>query len=102
MDSKQQNIQTNTFSGGMNSDVADHLLNSDQYRYARNLRFVHGPDGDTGQLQCINGDKEIFQGLGYIKQTNMVYCLLQIKMVNCVYIDLKYLKKVVSKQTLIH
>nr|DAY15093.1 MAG TPA: hypothetical protein [Caudoviricetes sp.] len=50
MDSKQQNIQTNTFSGGMNSDVADHLLNSDQYRYARNLRFVHGPDGDTGQL----------------------------------------------------
>lgn len=72
MDSKQQNIQTNTFSGGMNSDVADHLLNSDQYRYARNLRFVHGSDGDTGQLQCINGDKEIFQGLGYIKNTYQI------------------------------
>lgn len=72
MDSKQQNIQTNTFSGGMNSDVADHLLNSDQYRYARNLRFVHGPDGDTGQLQCINGDKEIFSNLGYIKNTYQI------------------------------
>jgi hypothetical protein len=28
MDSKQQNMQVNSFDGGMNTDVADHLIKS--------------------------------------------------------------------------
>lgn len=61
MDSnKIQNEQTNTFSGGMNTDAADHVLGNDQYRDALNLRYVNNKESATGSLKVIDGFKNIF------------------------------------------
>lgn len=61
MDSnKIQNEQTNTFSGGMNTDAADHVLGSDQYRDALNLRYVNNKESATGSLKVIDGFKTIY------------------------------------------
>ena len=55
MDSnKIQNEQTNTFSGGMNTDAADHVLSNDQYRDALNLRYVNNKESAAGSKH-ING-----------------------------------------------
>ena len=62
MDSnKIQNEQTNTFSGGMNTDAADHVLGSDQYRDALNLRYVNNKESATGSLKVIDGFKSIYK-----------------------------------------
>lgn len=61
MDSnKMQNEQTNTFSGGMNTDAADHVLGNDQYRDALNLRYVNNKESATGSLKVIDGFKNIY------------------------------------------
>lgn len=61
MDSnKQQNMQVNLFDGGMNTDVADHLIKSNQYRLAKNLRFIQGRDGDTGELKSLTLPDHIY------------------------------------------
>lgn len=61
MDSnKMQNEQTNTFSGGMNTDAADHVLGNDQYRDALNLRYVNNKESAAGSLKVIDGFKNIF------------------------------------------
>lgn len=65
MDSnKMQNEQTNTFSGGMNTDAADHVLGNDQYRDALNLRYVNNKESATGSLKVIDGFKNIFFKIG--------------------------------------
>ena len=65
MDSnKIQNEQTNTFSGGMNTDAADHVLGNDQYRDALNLRYVNNKESATGSLKVIDGFKNIYTGRG--------------------------------------
>lgn len=62
MDSnKIQNEQTNTFSGGMNTDAADHVLGNDQYRDALNLRYVNNKESATGSLKVIDGFKSIYK-----------------------------------------
>lgn len=62
MDSnKIQNEQTNTFSGGMNTDAADHVLGNDQYRNALNLRYVNNKESATGSLKVIDGLKNIYK-----------------------------------------
>lgn len=64
MDSnKIQNEQTNTFSGGMNTDAADHVLGNDQYRDALNLRYVNNKESATGSLKVIDGFKNIFSSI---------------------------------------
>ena len=61
MDSnKQQNMQINSFDGGMNTDVADHLIKSNQYRLAKNLRFIQGRDGNTGELKSLTLPDNIY------------------------------------------
>lgn len=61
MDSnKIQNEQTNTFSGGMNTDAADHVLSDDQYRYALNLRYINNKESSSGSLKVIDGFKTIY------------------------------------------
>ena len=61
MDSnKIQNEQTNTFSGGMNTDAADHVLSDDQYRGALNLRYVNNKESSSGSLKVIDGFKTIY------------------------------------------
>ena len=61
MDSnKQQNMQVNSFDGGMNTDVADHLIKSNQYRLAKNLRFIQGRDGNTGELKSLTLPDHIY------------------------------------------
>lgn len=62
MDSnKIQNEQTNTFSGGMNTDAADHVLGNDQYRDALNLRYINNKESATGSLKVIDGYKNIYK-----------------------------------------
>lgn len=65
MDSnKMQTEQTNTFSGGMNTDAADHVLSNDQYRDALNLRYVNNKESATGSLKVIDGFKNICSKVG--------------------------------------
>ena len=47
--------QINTFVGGMNTDTSDALLDSNQYRYAENLRIVTNTDSNSGELRIIDG-----------------------------------------------
>lgn len=47
--------QTNTFVGGMNTDVADELLQNNQYRYAENIRVTADGDSKSAKASLING-----------------------------------------------
>ena len=49
------NIQTNTFTGGMNMDTDISILSNDSYRYAENVRIVTNDEGTSGVLQNIEG-----------------------------------------------
>lgn len=53
--------QTNTFVGGMNTDIADELLQNNQYRYAENIRVTADGDSKSAKASLINGltDMEI-------------------------------------------
>ena len=44
------NIQTNTFTGGMNMDVDVTMIPDNQYRYAENVRVITDTAGTTGVL----------------------------------------------------
>lgn len=55
-----KNATVNTFTKGMNTDVADNMMPSDQYRLARNLRVITS-DGSNGELRLIEGGKDITQ-----------------------------------------
>lgn len=87
MDSnKIQNEQTNTFSGGMNTDAADHVLGNDQYRDALNLRYVNNKESATGSLKVIDGFKNIFSSIKKRLQRqhklgSMAFSLHKMKMV---------------------
>ena len=54
-ENKQQNVQMNTFSGGMNADVAYSVLKPNQYPFAQDFRFVQNADSRTGELSSIQG-----------------------------------------------
>ena len=47
--------QVNTFVGGMNTDTSDALLESNQYRYAENLRLFTNTDSNSGELRLVDG-----------------------------------------------
>lgn len=49
------NQQINVFSKGMNTDTSDAFIDSEQYRYAENLRFVTNTGSDAGELKSIKG-----------------------------------------------
>lgn len=46
-------LQTNTFTGGMNTDISEELIKDNQYRYAENVRVITDSDSTTGVLQNI-------------------------------------------------
>ena len=47
--------QTHDFTSGMNTDLADALLNEHQYREAHNLRYVTNTDENTAKIHIIEG-----------------------------------------------
>lgn len=51
------NQQINSFTGGMNTDTSDAMLQADQYRYAENVRVVTNTEENTGELSLIEGNK---------------------------------------------
>lgn len=51
--------QTNTFEGGMNTDVSDIMIKNNEYRYAENIRIVTNTDSNTGEARLIQGAAEI-------------------------------------------
>jgi len=53
MDINQNLEQINTFEKGMNTDTSDALLPSNQYRYAKNLRFTSHDTNNSGELQPV-------------------------------------------------
>lgn len=57
-----KNQQINTFSKGMNTDVANSFIPADQYRLAENLRYTK--NGDAGTLSTIEGYKRIEYATG--------------------------------------
>ena len=54
------NQQTNTFTGGMNTDTSDALLKQQEYRKAVNLRPVTNTDSNDGELHLIDGVEHSF------------------------------------------
>lgn len=54
------NQQTNTFTGGMNTDTSDALLKPQEYRKAVNLRPVTNTDSNDGELHLIDGVEQSF------------------------------------------
>lgn len=54
------NQQTNTFTGGMNTDTSDLLLKPSEYRRAINLRPVTNTGENDGELHVINGVQELY------------------------------------------
>lgn len=54
------NQQTNTFTGGMNTDTSDALLKPQEYRKAVNLRPVTNTDSNDGELHLIDGVEHSF------------------------------------------
>lgn len=51
--------QTNTFEGGMNTDLSDMHIKNNEYRYAENIRIVTNTDSNTGEARLIEGASEI-------------------------------------------
>lgn len=47
--------QTNTFVGGMDTDTSDMYLDSSKYRYAENVRIITNKDSNSGELRIIEG-----------------------------------------------
>nr|UWG00935.1 MAG: hypothetical protein [Bacteriophage sp.] len=47
------NVQTNTFTQGMNLDTDVTMIPDNQYRYAENVRVITDTDGTTGVLQNV-------------------------------------------------
>lgn len=54
-----KNQQTNTFGKGMNTDTSDLYIPNDQYRYAKNLRFLTNEGENSGELRSIEDWKNI-------------------------------------------
>ena len=50
-----KDIQTNSFSGGMNMDVDVNFIKSNIYRYAENVRIITDSSGTSGVLQNSDG-----------------------------------------------
>lgn len=65
------NIQTNTFIGGMNLDVDITVVPDSQYRYAENVRIITDKDGTSGILQNIQ-DTKILDGGQFITENETV------------------------------
>lgn len=55
MDIKTNTQQVNSFAGGMNTDLSDMLIKSDQYRLAKNVRYVTNDEENGGELRMIDG-----------------------------------------------
>jgi hypothetical protein len=54
-----EKIALNTFTGGMNCDLATGLIQSDKYRDAQNFRIITTEGSTTGSLENIKGTKSI-------------------------------------------
>ena len=55
MDTNTNTQQLNTFGKGMVADISDALLGNDQYRMAKNLRYITDDEENTGELHIIEG-----------------------------------------------
>ena len=55
MDTNTNTQQLNTFGKGMVADISDALLGNDQYRLAKNLRYITDDEENTGELHIIEG-----------------------------------------------
>ena len=64
--------QTNTFVGGMNTDTDDSLLQSNQYRFAKNVRLTTTTQSSTGSLHNIDGCFKSVNWLNYTIQGNII------------------------------
>lgn len=49
------NQQANIFVGGMNTDTSDSILESNKYRFAKNLRLTTDTNSNSGELRLIEG-----------------------------------------------
>ena len=55
------NQQLHTFSKGMVADISDAQLSNDQYRLAKNLRYITNQEENTGELHIIEGARLALQ-----------------------------------------
>ena len=55
MDTNNNTQQLHTFAKGMIADISDALIGTDQYRMAKNLRYVTDDEENTSELHMIEG-----------------------------------------------
>lgn len=55
------NQQLHTFSKGMVADISDAQLSNEQYRLAKNLRYITNQEENTGELHIIEGARLALQ-----------------------------------------
>lgn len=63
MDTNTKTQQTNIFAKGMNADVSDAMISSDQYRMANNLRYVTNDEENSGELHVIEGAAQVLDNV---------------------------------------
>lgn len=56
----EQNVQLNSFEGGMDMDTGISYMQNNTYRYAQNMRIVTQTDGTNGILQNIESLKKYY------------------------------------------
>lgn len=61
INAKTQNV--NTFAKGMNADISDAFMETDQYRLANNLHYVTNNEENTGELHVIEGAKKVLDNI---------------------------------------
>ncbi len=64
-------LQTNTFVGGMNTDVDVTMIPTNQYRYAENVRVITDTAGTTGVLQNVQ-DTRMIEGGDFMNSNEVV------------------------------
>lgn len=55
MDINENLQQINTFTGGMDTDTSDMLIQSDKFRFSENLRLITDANSNSGELHLIEG-----------------------------------------------
>lgn len=58
------NIATNTFTGGMNTDMDESLIKADSYKYATNIRVIKQGNDNVGALQLMTGTSSVSTSSG--------------------------------------
>lgn len=91
-----QNLQTNTFLGGMDRDSNDYLIKDSSYRYAKDIRVIADNNGETGYIQPRDHIREynsVLEGSEQILGVTSAEIDRNNKVINCAVVLTRYRDK---------